>query len=64
MPTVLGELVVSRRPVGGAVYDLHLAAQMHSHGVDAVCTYNGQDFARVPGISAVTPAQVLATLGR
>jgi toxin-antitoxin system PIN domain toxin len=62
--SMLEELVVSRRPLGGAIYDLYLAAQMRSHGIGSVCTYNGSDFAGVPGISTVTPAEVLANLPR
>lgn len=57
---VLGELVRDRRPRGAAVYDLFLAAQMRTHGVETICTYNTADFVRVPGIEALTPDEVLA----
>jgi predicted nucleic acid-binding protein len=51
--------VVSHTPrAGGAVYDLFLVAQMRSHGVREICTYNIRDF-QLPGVRAYTPQQTL-----
>ena len=61
--TALGGLVAERRPVGATIFDLFLAAQMRSHGIATICTYNGVDFAGLPGIRAATPEEVIRTLG-
>lgn len=55
---ILGELVAARQPVGQEIYDLFLIAQLRSHGVTAICTYNTADFAGIAGLRAVTPAQL------
>lgn len=57
---LLGQLLTSRPVRGSAIFDLFLAAQMRSHGVGTICTYNVTDFARLPGIEALTPEEVLA----
>lgn len=57
---LLDELVARHRPVGADIYDLFLAAQMRSHGVPTVCTYNPGDFAGLVGVHAATPATILA----
>ncbi|TMC09933.1 MAG: PIN domain-containing protein [Chloroflexi bacterium] len=44
---------------GRDVFDLALAAQMRSHGIRTICTYNVRDF-DVIGIRAIEPAQALA----
>jgi len=54
------ERIVSHTPrTGGAVYDLFLVAQMRTHGVREICTYNIRDF-QLPGVRAYTPQQALA----
>ena len=58
--TVLGELVMARRPAGADIFDLSLVAQMRTHGVATICTYNRPDFARLTGVQALTPEEVLA----
>jgi len=52
--------LVSRNSLHGRdVFDLALVAQMRSHGIRTICTYNVQDF-DVAEIRAVEPAQLLA----
>ncbi len=58
--TYLGQLLPGRRVRGAGIFDLFLVAQMRSHGVASICTYNIQDFDRLPGIEARTPEEVLA----
>jgi len=58
----LGDLVASRRPTGGDIFDLFLVAQMRVYGVDTICTYNGGDFTGV-GVEALSPEEVLARHG-
>lgn len=54
----LDALVTRRRRVGQEVHDLFLAAQMRTHGVEEICTLNGEDFAGIAGIRARGPAEV------
>lgn len=61
--TALGEVIRAIRPIGGGVFDLFLVAQMRAHGVETICTYNGQDFARQPGVEAIAPKDLLAGHG-
>lgn len=56
---ILGQLLAVRAPRGAAVFDLFLAAQMLSHGVATICTYNVRDFAGIPGIEAIMPEEAL-----
>jgi predicted nucleic acid-binding protein len=59
-PDALGALdaLIDAHPVrGGDVFDLFLVAQMRSHGIGDICTYNGRDFA-LPGIRAFEPSQL------
>jgi len=61
-PDALPELdkLLARHPRRGAdVFDLYLVAQMRCAGIADICTYNGADFA-LPGITALTPSEVLA----
>ncbi len=60
---LLGELVLAHRPAGSDVFDLFLVAQMRTHGVTALCTYNTRHFARIPTIETLTPEDVLARYG-
>jgi predicted nucleic acid-binding protein len=58
--SVLGELITRHRPAGGRLFDLFLAAQMRTHGVATICTYNGSHFAGIAGVEALTPEEVLS----
>lgn len=60
---ILGELVASHQPIGRAIFDCFLVAQMRSHGIVTICTYNVQDFARLRDVEALTPDGVLARHG-
>ncbi|MCX6024599.1 MAG: PIN domain-containing protein [Chloroflexi bacterium] len=57
---LLDRLVVERRPTGREIFDLFLVAQMRSHGVTMICTYNTSDFVGLPGIEALTAEEALA----
>ena len=59
---ILGELLRTRFIAGRNTFDLFLAAQMRSHGVSTICTYNQADFAQLPGIQALTPEEILGGL--
>lgn len=61
--TLLGQLLASRPVRGSGIFDLFLAAQMRSHGISTICTYNVRDFDRLPGIEALTPEELLARYG-
>jgi predicted nucleic acid-binding protein len=54
------QLVVSTPVVGKNGYDARLVAAMMVHGLTHLLTFNAQDFRQYPGITAVTPADVLA----
>jgi len=58
--TILGELVLAHRPAGRGIFDLFLAAQMRTHGIRTICTYNGSDFDRLRDVEALTPEEALA----
>jgi hypothetical protein len=45
--------------VGKNGHDARLVAAMMVHGLTHLLTFNVQDFRRYPGITAVTPADVL-----
>jgi predicted nucleic acid-binding protein len=60
---VLAELITESGPVGQEVFDLLLVAQMRSHGIATLCTYNTKDFRRFAGIQAETPEAILAQFG-
>jgi predicted nucleic acid-binding protein len=38
---------------GVQVHDARLAAAMYAHGISHILTFNGNDFRRYPGISAI-----------
>lgn len=59
----LETLVRTRRSTGASIYDLFLVAQMRSHGIGQICTYNTADFSGIPGIEALTPEQALTRYG-
>jgi len=54
------QLVLSQRVLGVAVHDAKLAAAMMLQGIERILTFNARDFARYPGIVAVTPDQLIA----
>jgi len=56
---ILGQVLATQPRRGPRVYDLFLAAQMLSHGVSTICTYNVRDFRGIPGIEAITPEEAL-----
>lgn len=58
--TVLGELLAAHPTIGSDIFDLFLIAQMRTHRITTVCTYNGPDFARAPGVEALTAEELLA----
>ncbi|HEY1378631.1 MAG TPA: type II toxin-antitoxin system VapC family toxin [Gemmataceae bacterium] len=53
-------LVTSLSVVGKNAYDARLVAAMIVHGESKILTFNDHDFRRFPGITALTPAAVLA----
>jgi len=59
--TIMGELVIAHRLAAWGIFELFLAAQMRTHGVRTICTYNGSDFDQLRDIEAVTPEEALAS---
>jgi predicted nucleic acid-binding protein len=51
-------LVTAHGVTGKPAHDARLVAAMLAHGVTHLLTFNGQDFARYPGIVVLDPAQV------
>jgi predicted nucleic acid-binding protein len=49
------QLVVSHSILGVQVHDAKLVAAMMLHGITDILTFNGKDFARYPGINAISP---------
>lgn len=45
---------------GKTTHDARLVAAMHRHGVSHILTLNAADFRRFPGITVLTPEEVLA----
>lgn len=58
----LGDLLKQIDITGADVFDAMLVAQMQSHGLRVVCTYNRDDFRRFPGIRAQTPGTLAKEL--
>jgi predicted nucleic acid-binding protein len=59
--TALAELEEIAQQAGRAgrrVFDYFLAAQARALGVSVICTYNGEDFKGISGITVVTPEEV------
>jgi predicted nucleic acid-binding protein len=46
---------------GVQVHDARLAAAMYAHGITDILTFNGQDFKRFAGITAIDPAQLVTS---
>lgn len=53
------ELVAAHDVKGKSTYDARLVASMKVHNVTHVLTFNGQDFARYPGITVLTPEAIV-----
>jgi predicted nucleic acid-binding protein len=51
-------LVVQYGVSGVQVHDARLAAAMYTHGISHILTFNGSDFSRFSGITAIHPAAV------
>lgn len=60
---VLGELIITRRPVGQDIFDVLLVAQMRAHAIGTLCTYNVEDFRGYGGISVERPRDTLDRFG-
>ena len=61
-PLIYGvwENLVSSAPIiGKNAHDAHFVATMTVHGLTHLLTFNAQDFRQYPGITPVTPAEVL-----
>lgn len=58
--TAWEQLVATTPVVGKNAHDARLVAAMKVHGLTHLLTFNAQDFRQYPGITAVTPADVLA----
>jgi predicted nucleic acid-binding protein len=54
------QLIVRHGVRGVQVHDARIAALMLANGISHILTYNGKDFTRFPGISALSPADVVA----
>jgi predicted nucleic acid-binding protein len=54
-------IVVSQGVMGVQVHDARLVAIMEVHGVTHLLTLNAADFVRYPGVTALTPAAVIAS---
>jgi predicted nucleic acid-binding protein len=53
-------LVIEHHVSGKATHDARLVAAMQVHGLNAILTFNTEDFKRYPGIEVVHPADVAA----
>jgi predicted nucleic acid-binding protein len=62
-PPVFGTwevLVTAHQIVGKNAHDARLVAAMTVHGVSHLLTFNTQDFARYPGVTALDPFAIIA----
>jgi predicted nucleic acid-binding protein len=48
--------VKAYRVSGKNTHDARLVAAMHVHGIESILTFNGNDFGRYTGITAIDPA--------
>jgi predicted nucleic acid-binding protein len=55
------QLVSQYQVVGKNAHDARLVAAMLVHGIGRLLTFNPADFQRFPGITVVTPQEVLAS---
>jgi predicted nucleic acid-binding protein len=51
-------IVFERKVSGTQVHDARLAAAMYAHNITNILTFNGSDFARFGGITAIHPNSV------
>jgi predicted nucleic acid-binding protein len=51
-------IVVQCNVSGVHVHDARLAAAMYAHGITHILTFNGRDFERFHGLTAVDPSTV------
>jgi predicted nucleic acid-binding protein len=56
--TIWRQLVFNHSVRGRQVHDAKLVALMMAHGIDTILTFNGSDFSRFPGITAIDPRTV------
>lgn len=62
-PATLEYLAAILAGGGGAgrrTFDSYLAAQALALGISTICTYNGADFARIQGLSSITPDALIS----
>lgn len=52
-------LAVEHRVIGKKAHDARIVAVMSVHRIGLILTFNVGDFARYPGISAVSPKDVV-----
>src|SRR5436305_6342731 len=52
-------LLIQYSVVGKSAHDARLVAAMTTHGIGRILTFNSSDFQRYPGITVVTPDDVL-----
>jgi predicted nucleic acid-binding protein len=52
------QLVFHHSVKGKQVHDANLVALMMAHGINHILTFNGPDFSRYPGITAIDPRTV------
>jgi predicted nucleic acid-binding protein len=57
------QLVVQYQVVGKTAHDARLVAAMLVHGVNRLLTFNTPDFQRYPGITVISPRDVLSSTG-
>jgi predicted nucleic acid-binding protein len=54
-------MIVTHAVMGVQVHDARLAAFLEIHGLTHLLTLNPGDFARYPGVTAITPASVITS---
>jgi len=62
VPAVFAEwesLVSQHSVIGKNAHDARIVAAMKVHGVSHLVTFNVRDFKRYPGVTVVTPAEVI-----
>jgi predicted nucleic acid-binding protein len=52
------QIVLTLSVSGKQVHDANLVALMTAYGIDDILTFNGSDFSRFPGITAIDPRTV------
>jgi len=54
-------LVTQYQVLGKNAHDARLVAAMQRHGITHIVSFNGDDFKRYPGITAIDPANAVAS---